>query len=63
MIALFSVRPQSSIFDETSLKMKRVPMYEHLSNKFQHIYCRGIASSLNSTDLLQKRIMIVLNGT
>ena len=35
------------IFDEISFKIKRVQMYEHLSNYFQHIYCRSIESSLN----------------
>ena len=50
MIAVFAVRPQSPVFDEASFKMKRVPMYEHLSNKFQHIYCRSIESAeLRST--------------
>ena len=49
MIAVFAVRQQSPVFDETSLKMKRIPMFEHLSNKFQNIYCRSIVSSLDLT--------------
>ena len=50
MIDVFAVRPQSPVFDEASFKMKRVPMYEHLSNKFQNIYCRSIEIR---NDLLQ----------
>ena len=49
MIAVFAVRSEFPIFDETLLKMKRIQMYEHLSNKFQHIYCRSIESSVPIT--------------
>ena len=44
MITVFAVRPPSPVFDETSLKVKRIPMFEHLSNKFQNIYCRSIVN-------------------
>ena len=46
MIAVFVVTLQFPIFDETSFQIKTVQMYEHLSNKFLHIHCRGIKSTL-----------------
>ena len=46
MIAVFVVRSRFPIFDEASYKMKRLQMYEDLSNKFQHMYCRDVESSL-----------------
>ena len=44
MIAVFVVRSRFPIFDEASYKMKRLQMYEDLSNKFQHMYCRDVES-------------------
>ena len=53
MIDDFVVRSEFPIFDETLLKMKRFQIYKHLSNKFQHIYCRSIEPSLNRTALFE----------
>ena len=46
MIAVFVVTLQFPIFDETSFQIKRVQMYEHLSNKFLHIDYRSIKSTV-----------------
>ena len=46
MIAVFVVKSRFPIFDEASYKMKRLQMYEDLSNKFQHMYCRDVERRL-----------------